>query len=71
MPPSTVARIWDIFFTEGWEGVMKCVIVLLGLVEDDLLQLPMEGILLYLRTLRQQRPEVYYIDEAVLFAFEE
>jgi hypothetical protein len=67
IPPSTVARLWDIFFTEGWDGLMNCVIVLLGLIEDDLLQLPIEGILLYLRTLRQQRPEVYYVDEGILF----
>ena len=67
MPPSTVARFWDIFFTEGWDSFMHSIIKILRLVEDDLLQLPMEGIMVYLRTLRQQRPEIYYVDENVLF----
>jgi hypothetical protein len=62
IPPSTVARLWDIFFIQGWDSLLNCVIALLSLLEEDLLQLPLEGILLYLRTIQQQRPEIYHID---------
>lgn len=62
IPPTTVARFWDIFFVQGWDSLLNCVIALLSLLEEDLLRLPLESILLYLRTIEQQRPEIYHID---------
>ena len=68
VPPTTVARFWDIFFIEGWESVMKASIAILSLLEGDLLRLPLEGILLYLRTIEQHRPDVFHIDPTFLLS---
>jgi len=47
-PFDLVLRVWDAFLFEGWCVVYRTMLALLADIQDDLLELPFEGILGYL-----------------------
>ena len=54
-PVAVVMRIWDRFFSEGWKVIFQVAIAVLQWEHDRLCQLPMEHILLQLKTLHEDK----------------
>ena len=52
-PVTVVMRIWDRFFSEGWKVIFQVAIAVLQWEHDRLCKLPMEHILLQLKTLHE------------------
>ena len=50
-PNVLVARLWDIFYHEGWKILYRIVLALLKISENDLMELKFEKILKYLQDL--------------------
>lgn len=74
---STVLRIWDNFFTisetegkaKGWDVIYRCLIVVFSMLEDQLMELGLEGTMKLLWNIKSEREDVFNIDASKLLQF--
>jgi hypothetical protein len=55
-PTDLVARVWDLFFSEGWVVMFRVAVGLLIADEEQLLRQDMEGLLTHLKSIHEYRP---------------
>lgn len=65
LPMRLVGRVWDLFFSRGWPVVFQVALATLHWDAASLLELPMEGILLFLREAHEQKLDDELIQRAL------
>jgi|TARA_B110000090_G_scaffold192430_1_gene225821 hypothetical protein len=73
---STVLRIWDNFLiisasegkAKGWDVIYRCLLVVFSMLEDQLMNLGLEGTMRLLWNIKSEREDVFNMDANKLFA---